>query len=73
MKKKYRVTGIDCANCAMKAELAVSKVKGVQSAALNFFTQTLLIEVADEGSEEIIAAALKALKKREPDAVIKEL
>lgn len=71
MKKKYKVTDIDCANCAMKAERAVQKVKGVKSASLNFMMQTLTIEVEDENAESILAEAIKALKKAEPDAVVK--
>ena len=71
MRKKYRVTGIDCANCAMKAERAVAKVKGVQSASLNFLTETLILEVDDNDAENILAEAIKALKKKEPDAVVK--
>lgn len=71
MKKKYKVTDIDCANCAMKAERAVQKVKGVKSASLNFMMQTLTVEVEDENAESILAEAIKALKKAEPDAVVR--
>ncbi len=71
MKKKFKVTEIDCANCAMKAERAVQKVKGVKSASLNFMMQTLTVEVEDENAESILEEAIKALKKAEPDAVVK--
>lgn len=71
MKKKYRITGLDCANCAMKAERAVKKVKGVNSAVLNFLMQTLTVEVDDENADAILADVVKAVTKAEPDAVLK--
>ncbi len=71
MEKKYKVSGIDCANCAMKAERAVSKVKGVKKAILNFFMETLTVEVEDENAEAILEEVKKTLLKNEPDAIIK--
>ncbi len=71
MEKKYKVTGIDCANCARKAERAVSKVKGVKSAVLNFFMETLTVEIDDENSEAILEEVKRVLLRNEPDAIIK--
>ena len=37
MKKTYKLTDIDCANCAAKIERGVNKIAGVKQATLNFF------------------------------------
>lgn len=71
MEHKYKVEGIDCANCARKAERAVSKVKGVKSAVLNFFTETLTVVVEDNDSEAILEEVKRVVLKNEPDAIIR--
>ncbi len=71
MIKKYRVSGIDCANCARKAEIAVSKVEGVKSAMLNFFMETLTVEVEDADAERILEEVKRTILKREPSAIIR--
>jgi len=34
MKKTYTIEGIDCANCAMKIEEKINKIKGIEEANL---------------------------------------
>lgn len=71
MKKTLHITGLDCANCAAKVERAINKLDEVESATLNFMTGKLSIEAAEDKMEAVIAAALAAAKKVEPDVVIK--
>ena len=73
MKLNYKITGIDCPNCAAKLERKLGKIDGVQLAALNFLTSKLLIEGEDEKESEILAAVEKLVAKMEPDAVLKKL
>ncbi|MBQ3712285.1 MAG: cation transporter [Bacteroidales bacterium] len=67
MKKTYKIE-VDCANCANLVEEEVKKVAGVKDAAVVFMTQKMKVEF-EEGSdpEAVMAAALKAAKKVEPD------
>ena len=67
MKKTYKIE-VDCANCANLVEEALKKVPGVKDAAVVFMTQKMKVEF-EEGSdpEAVMAAALKAAKKVEPD------
>ncbi len=69
MKKKFKCE-VDCADCAAKIERAVKKVDGVEDAAVNFMTQSFTLTAPDERFDEVLAAAVKAAKKAEPDAVI---
>ena len=69
MKKTYKCE-VDCANCAAKMEDAIKKIDGVTNARVNFMTQKLTLEAADDKYDEILQAAVKACKKVEPDCEI---
>ena len=47
MVKKYKVKGLDCANCAREVEEAVKKYDKVENATLSFMSETLTVTVAD--------------------------
>lgn len=70
MKKTYQMRNLDCANCAAKMEDAISRLDGVQSAAVSFFTQKLTIEAEEDRLEEIMRQAVKVCRKVEPDCEI---
>lgn len=75
MKKTYSIEGIDCANCAMKLEQKINKIKGVNEATINFMMAKLSIETecsTDEEFEEIMQKVKEITKKMEPDATIIE-
>lgn len=70
MKKSYKIE-VDCANCANKMETAANKVEGVLSAAINFMTQKMTVEFADNADHnEVMRAVLKSCKKVESDCEI---
>ena len=71
MKKTYKLTDLDCANCAAKMENAIKKIDGVTEASVSFLTQKLTVEAEDGRFEEIMKQVVKACKKVEPDCVIK--
>ena len=71
MKKTYKLTDLDCANCAAKMEAAIQKIDGVSEASVSFLTQKLTVEAEDSRFEEIMKQVVKACKKVEPDCVIK--
>lgn len=71
MKKKFKLIGLDCANCAAQLENAISKMDGIESASVNFMTGKLVIECADD--EDIIKRVKKIIKKEEPDVEVKEV
>lgn len=73
MKKTYTIEGIDCANCAMKIEEKINKIKGIKEANLNFMMEKLSIIFkgsTEEEVEEVMAEVKKIVKKIEPEAVI---
>jgi len=72
MKKRFKLEGLECANCAAKMERAINELDGVKEATVNFMTQKLVIEGEDEKMPTIIEEAEKIVKKIEPDTVMKK-
>ena len=73
MKVKFKIKGMDCANCAAELERAIQKIDGIDSASLSFMTERLVIELDDERKEEVLERLKKVVKKEEPDATILEM
>ena len=57
MKKTYGIE-VDCAACALKVEDACKKVEGVVSLGVNFMTQKMTVEFADDADEKKIMKAI---------------
>ena len=73
MKKKYKLDEIDCANCAMKLEEAVSEIDGVKSAKVNYMMQKLTFEADEDRIDEVEKAVLGICRKMEPDMEVAPL
>ena len=69
MKKKFKIE-VDCANCAAKMEEAVRKIPGVNEVSVSFMAQKMAIDADEARFDEIMAEAVKACKKVEPDCEI---
>lgn len=70
MKKKFKLTDLDCANCAAKMEDAIKKLDGVNDASVSFMMQKMTIDADDARFEEIMKEVVEVCKKVEPDCVI---
>ena len=70
MKKKLKLTDLDCANCAAKMEDAIRKIEGVENASVSFMTQKMTIEAAEDQFDRIMQEVVAVCKKVEPDCVI---
>lgn len=70
MKKKFSLTDLDCANCAAKMETAIKKLDGVNDASVNFISQKMTVDAAENRFEDIMQEIVKICKKIEPDCVI---
>ena len=70
MKRHFKLTDLDCANCAAKIENAVKKVDGVFDASVNFMAQKMVLEAADGRFEAVLNEVRKVINKIEPDVVV---
>ena len=70
MKKRFKLTDLDCANCAANMETAIKKIDGVTDASVSFLTQKMTIEADEARFDEIMPQVVAVCKKVEPDCVI---
>lgn len=70
MKKKFKLTDLDCANCAVKMEAAIKKIEGVSDASVSFLMQKMTIEADEERFDAIMKEVVEVCRKVEPDCII---
>lgn len=70
MKKRYKLTDLDCANCAAKMEEAIKKIDGVKDATVSFMAQKLTIDADDARFDQIMEQVVAACRKVESECVI---
>lgn len=70
---KFKISGLDCANCAAELERAIQKVDGIESANINFMAQRMTLEFDESKKEEVMEKVKKVIKKEEPDVTIEEI
>lgn len=73
MKKKFKVEGIDCPNCAAKIEKLVGNIEGVTSSKINFMAEKLTVEAEDSKADVLLEEVKKVVRTVEPDANVEEI
>lgn len=71
MKKKYSITGIDCANCAAKLEVKMNSLPEVNNVVLTFATGQLLVDADD--LDRALEVLRELAEKEEPGTIIEDL
>ena len=71
MKKKYSITGIDCANCAAKLEVKMNSLPEVNNVVLTFATGQLLVDADD--LDKALEVLRELAEKEEPGTIIEDL
>ena len=44
MKSKFKIEGLDCANCAAELESIIKKIEGITEVSISFMTERLVVE-----------------------------
>lgn len=70
MKKVFKLDEIDCANCARELQEELAKLDGVQNVSVNFMTQKLTLEAADDEFDEVLQRVVDFTAEAEPDCEI---
>ena len=73
MKSKFKIKGLDCANCASQLEKSIQKLDGINNVSINFITQRMDLEYEETKKEKILENVRKIIKREEPDVVIEEV
>ena len=73
MKKyKFKIEGLDCANCANELEEELRKIDIIKNVVISFMTERLTFECMEEDKTRAIKEIEKVIKKKEPDVDITE-
>lgn len=70
MRKSFKLDEIDCANCAQKLQEKICALPGVESASVNFMTQKLTLQAADDEFEAVLDSVVALTADVEPDCEI---
>lgn len=73
MKYKFKIKGLDCANCAAELEREIKKIKGIDEASISFMSERLIIECEEYMKDDVLENMKKVIKKEEPDVSIEEI
>lgn len=73
MKSKFKVKGLDCANCAAELERAIQKLEGVASANISFMTERMELEYDELKKDEVLKKVKKVVKREEPGVTLEEV
>ncbi len=73
MNSKFKVKGLDCANCAAELERAIQKIEGIKNANISFMTERMELEYDENNEDEIIKKVKKVIKREEPDVTIEKI
>lgn len=70
---KYKIEGLDCANCAVELENELNKLQTVNNLTINFIMQKMTFTCKEENIKNTIKEIEKFIRKEEPDVTIEEL
>ena len=73
MNSKFKVKGLDCANCAAELERAIQKIEGIKKANISFMTERMELEYDENNEDEIIKKVKKVIKREEPDVTLDKI
>ncbi len=70
MKLKFKIKGLDCANCANELERLIQKIEGITTVSISFLTQKMQVESKDIDKEDLVKKIREVVKKHEPNVEI---
>lgn len=70
MKRSFKMSNLECANCASKMEADINKLPGVNKASISFMTQRLVLDASDDAFNSTLDSAQQIVKKYEPECSI---
>ena len=73
MQYKFKINGLDCANCANELESALQKIDFIDNVSISFMMQRLTFYCAKENKLLALKQIKKVIKKEEPDVTIEEI
>lgn len=70
---KFKIKGLDCANCANELERALQKIDTIHNVSISFMMQRFAFECMEEKFDDALKEIKRVIKKEEPDVEIEEI
>ncbi|MFR1565876.1 MAG: cation transporter [Christensenellales bacterium] len=70
MKKIFRVTGLDCPNCAAKMQRGIEKLDGVNEVTVDFIGQKIVLDAEEADFADVIDRMVRVCKKVDSDCIV---
>ena len=70
---KYKIEGLDCANCANLLEESLRKIDLIENVSISFMTERLSFSCSEDNLNNALKQIKKTIKREEPDVTIEEV
>ena len=70
---KYKIEGLDCANCANELEESLRKIDLIENVSISFMMERLTFSCSEDNLNNALKQIKKTIKREEPDVSIEEV
>ena len=70
---KYKIEGLDCANCANLLEESLRKVDLIENVSISFMMERLTFSCNEDNINNALKQIKKVIRREEPDVSIEEV
>lgn len=70
---KYKIEGLDCANCANLLEESLRKIDLIENVSISFMMERLTFTCSEDNLNTALKQIKKVIRREEPDVSIEEV
>lgn len=70
---KYKIEGLDCANCANELEESLRKIDLIENVSISFMMERLSFSCNKNNLNDALKQIKKVIRREEPDVSIEEV
>ena len=70
---KFKIEGLDCANCANELEESLRKIDLIENVSISFMMERLTFSCSEDNLNNALKQIKKTIKREEPDVSIEEV
>ena len=70
---KFKIEGLDCANCANLLEESLRKIDLIENVSISFMTERLSFSCNEDNLNNALKQIKKVIRREEPDVSIEEV
>ena len=70
---KYKIEGLDCANCANLLEESLRKIDLIENVSISFMMERLSFSCSEDNLNNALKQIKKVIRREEPDVTIEEV